>query len=67
MLEEFIKYILGEWRVIALSSPDRPTCENKIVDRFGAQHELELVVPSPPSSPPPPESMDDYGAKPPGM
>ena len=55
---------LGSMLEMAESSKTRFEYESKIIDRFGGQRELELVVPSPPPSPPPPQSMD--GGKPPG-
>jgi hypothetical protein len=32
---------------MAESSPDKPTHEKKIIERFGGRQELELVLPSP--------------------
>jgi hypothetical protein len=49
---------------MAESSPERYAYERKIVDRFGGQQELDLVI-SP--APPPPASLEEYGAKPPGV
>ena len=45
---------LGRVLEMAESSPDRLLYENKIVDRFGGQKELELVAPSPASVSQPP-------------
>ena len=58
---------LGRVLEMAESSMDQHAYEKKIVERFGGQHELELVVPSVTSVPPPPESEDDYGVRPPGV
>lgn len=45
---------LGRVLEMAESSPDRASYENRIVERFGGQHELDLVVPSDSSASPPP-------------
>ena len=55
---------LGRVLEMAESSPDKLSYERRIVQRFGGQQELDLVVPP---APPPPESLDEYGAKPPGV
>jgi hypothetical protein len=54
---------LGRVLEMAEASPDKLSYERRIVQRFGGQQELDLVVPP---APPPPESLDEYGAKPPG-
>jgi hypothetical protein len=41
---------LGRVLEMAESSPDKQTNETKIVQRFGGQHELELVIPPQPSA-----------------
>jgi hypothetical protein len=45
---------IGRVLEMAESSPDKQTYENKIVERFGGQHELDLVMPEPSSASPPP-------------
>jgi hypothetical protein len=48
---------LGRVLEMAESSANRYAYENRIIERFGGQQELELVVPTPPraaSEPPPP-------------
>jgi hypothetical protein len=37
---------------MAESSPDKETCEAKIAERFGLEHQLELVLPQPSTTPP---------------
>jgi hypothetical protein len=52
---------LGRVLEMAESSPNKYAYERKIVERFGGQQELELVVPSaPPDTVPPPASIEDY-------
>ncbi|MFM8747755.1 MAG: P63C domain-containing protein [Aestuariivirga sp.] len=46
---------LGRVLEMAESSPDKKTYEGKIIDRFGGQKELDLVIPSPNASAPPSE------------
>jgi hypothetical protein len=43
---------MGRVLEMAESSSNRATSENKIVERFGGQQELELIVPAPPASSP---------------
>jgi hypothetical protein len=43
---------MGRVLEMAESSSNRATYENKIVERFGGQQELELIVPAPPASAP---------------
>jgi hypothetical protein len=52
---------LGRVLEMAESSADRYAYEKKIVERFGGQHELELIVPPPlPQLPPPsPDAMEN--------
>jgi hypothetical protein len=47
---------------MAESLADKWIYERKIIERFGGQQGLELVVASPP-----PNSLDHYGARPPGV
>jgi hypothetical protein len=42
---------LGRVLEMAESSPDKRTYEKKIVERFGGQQELELVLPAPSATP----------------
>ena len=49
---------LGRVLEMAESSPDRYAYENKIVERFGGQQELELVVPPPPPAAPAAETNE---------
>ena len=44
----------------AESSDDRFTYEKKIIERFGGQHELDLIVPPPPASALPPPSTTTH-------
>jgi len=37
---------------MAESSNNRIAYENKVIERFGGQQELELIVPAPPASAP---------------
>jgi hypothetical protein len=55
---------LGRVLEMAESSPSRYAYGRRIVERFGGQQKLELVVPS--EALPPPASEDEYGARPPG-
>ncbi|SRR5258707_929569 len=52
---------LGRVLEMAESSPNRYAYEKKIIERFGGQQELELVIPTPPPSPseplPPPQPL----------
>jgi hypothetical protein len=43
---------MGRVLETAESSSNRIAYENKIVERFGGQQELELIVPAPPASAP---------------
>jgi hypothetical protein len=53
---------LGRVLEMAESSPNKFTYEQRIIERFGGQHELELMVPrsSAPDEAPLPSSIDDY-------
>ena len=43
---------IGRALEMAESSSDRAAYENRIVERFGGQQELELIVPPPPKTEP---------------
>jgi hypothetical protein len=43
---------IGRVLEMAESSNDRWAYEKRIVERFGGQQELDLIVPSPPTMPP---------------
>lgn len=50
---------IGRVLEMAESSDDRFTYEKKIIERFGGQHELDLIVPPPPvPALPPPETKE---------
>jgi hypothetical protein len=58
---------LGRVLEMAESSPSRYAYEKRIVERFGGQQELELIVPSAPphlAEIPAPTSLDDYNVGP---
>jgi hypothetical protein len=53
-----LRFHMGRVQEMAESSPDRYTHEREIVDRFGGQHELELIAPAPGTVP---EAGDSLG------
>jgi hypothetical protein len=55
---------LGRVLEMAESSPDKESYEKKIVQRFGGQQELELVVPIPASASPPPSGQSPTDVSP---
>jgi hypothetical protein len=51
---------IGRVLEMAESSDDRFVYEKKIIERFGGQHELDLIVPPPPASALPPPSTTTH-------